>query len=178
MRTAILAAMLTAGAGSAWAASPFDGHWVDDLKTQIVADHADVYLVKDGAYRCDSCEPRRAYPADGHPRPVPGDASVISESVRVAGPHAIVTRIVETDMVRETTMTVAADDKTATYVALDRWPSVKAPLRTEYLARRVAPTPAGSHPVSGSWLGVRYVEVPEAYRSIDLKDTDAAFSWA
>ncbi len=158
------------------AASPFDGTWVDDLSSQVAADHADVYLVADGAYRCDSCAPPRAYPADGKPRQVPGDPETLSESVAVAGPRTIVTRIVSAEMVRETTMTVADDDKTATYVALDQWPGLAERLRTEYLARRVAQTPAGAHPVSGSWLAVRYVQVPEAYRSITLRDSGDGLS--
>ena len=176
MRLAILAAALTLAAAPAHAASPFDGRWVDDLKTQMADQPTDVYLVADGTYRCDSCSPPRAYPDDGKPRPVPGDTYAISESVAITGPRTIVTRTVGPDMIRETTMTVAPDDRTATYIALDQWPNLKDRLRTEYLAKRTAPTPPGAHPVSGSWLGVAYVEVPEAYRSVELKDTARQFS--
>jgi hypothetical protein len=172
----IAAVLLTISAGSASAASPFDGRWVDDLATQINAEHADVYLVSDGIYRCASCDPPRSYPADGRPRPVPGDAETVSESVSIAGPTRIVTRNVGRRMIRETTMTVSADDKTATYVSLDTWPGVATPLRTEYLARRVAPAAPVAHPVSGSWLGVRYVEVPVEYRSIELRDEGGRLS--
>src|ERR1700754_4536497 len=102
MRLAILAA-IAATTGAAHAASPFDGVWVADLKTQIEADHDDIYLVAKGHYRCDSCRPPRAYPADGKARPVPGDVGVLTESVRVAGPRSIITRMVEPDMIREVT---------------------------------------------------------------------------
>jgi hypothetical protein len=169
-RVLIISAFVTLAAGAARAGA-FDGKWVDDLDTQINAAHADVYLVSDGSYRCDSCAPHRAYAADGRARPVPGDPDTMSESVSITGPRTIVTRNVGRTMVRETTMTVSADDRTATYVALDRWHGLPAPLRTEYLARRVAPSPRGAHPVSGSWLGLRYLEVPEEYRSIELKET-------
>jgi hypothetical protein len=169
-RILTLSAIVTIIAGAA-RASPFDGKWVDDLDTQMNAAHADIYLVADGTYRCGSCTPQRAYPADGRPKSVPGDPDTISESVSITGPRTIVTRNVGQRMVRETTMTVSADDQTATYVALDRWPGLSAPLRTEYLARRIAPAPPGAHPVSGSWLGLRYVEVPEEYRSIELRET-------
>ncbi len=136
----------------------------------------DKYLIANGIYECDSCRPPRSYPADGKMRAVPGDPSVISESVTIAGPRTIVIRAVDHEMVRETTMTVARDGQTATYVALDKWPRKKARLRTEYVAKRVAPAPSGTHAASGSWLGVRYVSVPEEYRSVELKEADRHFS--
>jgi hypothetical protein len=177
MRHVAIAALAFAlAAGAAQAASPFDGTWVDDLDSQTGVDHVDVYLVAGGTYHCDSCVPPRAYPADGVARPVAGDPGVVSESVRVAGPRSIVTRIVGPDMIRETTMTVAADDRTATYVSLDDWPGRASGLRTEYLARRIKPAPPGAHPVSGSWQGVRYTAVPEEYRSITLIDTAEGLS--
>jgi hypothetical protein len=163
-----VALSVLAVAPAARAGGPFDGLWVDDLATQADPGHADVYLVADGRYRCDSCIPPRAYAADGKDHPVPGDCDTLSESVTVTGPRSIVTRIVGTDMVRETTMTVAPDDSTATYVSLDRWPGRTDLLKTEFLARRVAPAPAGAHPVSGSWLGVRYIDVPVPYRSVEF----------
>ena len=176
MKAVVVAIALALSAVSAHAASPFDGLWVDDLKTQMGDAGSDIYLSANGAYRCDSCSPPRAYPADGKPRPIPGDTSVITESVTIAGPRVIVTRIVGPDMIRETTMTVAPDDRSATYVALDKWPGRTKRLRTEYLARRTAPAPAGAHPASGSWLGVAYVEVPEDYRSVDLRESDGLFT--
>ena len=170
VRAAVTAtALLLAASGAARAAGPFDGLWVDDLATQVDPGHADVYLVQAGKYRCDSCIPPRAYPADGRARPVPGDPDTVSESVAVTGPRSILTRIVGADMVRETTMTVAPDDRTATYVSLDRWPGRADLLKTEFLARRIAPAPAGAHPVSGSWEGVRYVDVPIPYRSVEFR---------
>lgn len=176
MRAVILAAALALGGTSAQAASPFDGLWIDDLKTQMGEAGFDTYLVANGIYKCESCSPPRTYPADGKPRPVPGDASVISESVAVVGSRTIITQIVDPEMIRETTMTVAQNDQTATYVALDKWPGRTSRLRTEYLAKRVASGPAGAHAVSGSWLGVAYVEVPDEYRSVDLKEKDGLFT--
>lgn len=135
------------------AASPFDGLWVDDLKTQMGEAGFDKYLIANGTYRCDSCQPPRNYPADGKMRAIPGDPSVISESVTIAGPRTIVTRVLDHEMMRETRMTVAPDDRTATYVAFDKWPTRTKRLSTEYVAKRVAPAPSGSH-------GIRLVARP------------------
>jgi hypothetical protein len=176
LKAYILAATLALGGAPAPAASPFDGRWVDQLKTQAGEAGFDTYLVANGTYRCESCSPPRAYPADGKPRSVPGDTSVISESVTVAGPGILVTRVVSAQMTRENTMTVAPDGRTASYVSLDAWPGRAKRLRTRYLARRVAPAPAGSNAVSGSWRGVAYLEVPEEYRSVTLNEAHGRFT--
>jgi hypothetical protein len=178
LKAFILAAILALGGAPARPASPFDGLWVDELKTQAGEAGFDTYLVANGTYRCESCSPPRAYPADGKPRPVPGDISVISESVTVAGPRTLVTRTVSAQMIRKTTMTVAPGGRTATYVSLDAWPGRPKRLRTRYLARRVAPAPAGANAVSGSWQGVAYLEVPEEYRSVALKEAHGRFTRA
>jgi hypothetical protein len=145
----------------------FDGRWVADLDSQTGLAR-DVYLVANGTYRCDSCSPPRAYPADGRPHPVPGDPEVTSESVAITGPRTMVTHIDGPSLRRVTTMTVAHDGATATYVSIDRRPGVNGILRTVYLARRIAPAPPGAHAVSGTWQGVRYVSVPEQVRTVEL----------
>jgi hypothetical protein len=178
MDWALAGAVWAFAAGIARAESAIDGVWIADLSTQALSPNPDIYLVADGQYRCDSCSPPRAYRADGHPHPVPGDAEVITESVRVAGPRSIITHIVSPAMDRVTTMTVAADDRTATYVSIDHRPGIVGPLRTEYLARRTAPAPAGAHPVSGSWQGVRYVSVPEPLRTIELHEAGGALTYS
>lgn len=163
-------ALALAGSAAAHAASsPFDGKWVADLGAQVEADHTDVYLVANGQYRCASCRPPRAYPADGVVRPVTGDPDVTAESVSISGPRSITTHMVEPDMVRDVTMTVDPDDRTATYVALDRWIGRDRPLRTVFRAERVKPAPSGAHPVSGAWKAIGYTTVPEAYRTVELK---------
>lgn len=170
MRARLVILFLAVAAGAARAAAdPFDGKWVADLSTQAEPDHTDVYLVANGQYRCDSCTPRRAYPADGVARPVAGDPGVSAESVTISGPRSITTHMVETDMVRDVTMTADPDDQTATYVALDRWPGQDRPLRTVFRAQRVRPAPRGAHPVSGSWRAIGYTEVPVQYRTVELK---------
>lgn len=162
---------------SAYANSPFDGTWVADLDTQSGL-ASDVYLVKDGNYSCATCEPRRSYRADGKPHPIPGDPDVVSESVSITGPRTIVTHIVGPLLDRTTTMTVSADDRTATYISLDHRPGIPGVLRTVYLARRTAPTPTGAHAVSGTWQGVRYVEVPPEVRTTVLRITGDRFSYS
>ena len=80
------------------------------------------------------------------------------------GPRAILTREISPVRVREVTMTVAADGKTATYVAIDKRTDVPGRLRTEYLAERTAPAAAEANLVSGKWRGLRYLSVPMSFR--------------
>ena len=176
IRAALVGIALAFAGASAQASSAFDGLWVDELKAQMGEAGFDTYLVSNGNYKCESCQPPRDYPADGKMRPITGDPSVISESVTIAGPRAITTRIVAPEMTRETRMTVAPNGQTATYMSLDKWPGRTSRLRTKYIARRVAPAPAGAHALSGSWRGVRYVEVPEEYRSVELKEANGRFT--
>ena len=175
MTVVILTAALALAGASGNAASPFNGVWVDDLKSQMGETGFDIYLIAKGIYKCYSCSPPRSYPADGKTRPVQGDTSV-KESVNISGSRAITLRTTSPNMTRETTMTVAADDRSATYVSLDKWPGLAKRLRTEYIAKRVASSPPGAHPASGSWLGVTYIKVPEEYRSVSLMEADGHFA--
>jgi hypothetical protein len=154
---------------------PFTGTWVADLESQSGLGK-DVYLVADGKYRCDSCTPPRSYPADGKFRSI-GDSEGTHESVSIAGARSIVTRIVEPAISRVTTMTVSPDNRTATYTSIDHRPGIRQALKTVYLARRVAPGPKGSHPVSGTWQGVRYVSVPELIRTTVLRESSIGLTY-
>jgi hypothetical protein len=177
-RSAVLLLAALALGGSVRAGERgFTGRWVADLSTQDASQSVDVYVVANGLYECRSCTPPRSYPADGQPHPVPGDAEVISEAVTVLGPRAIRTRIVSPTRVRETTMTVAADDRTARYVSIDRRTDLPGRLRTEYLARRIAPAPAGANRASGSWRGIRYVAVPDVLRTVELGEQGDRFTY-
>jgi hypothetical protein len=172
--TTIAAALLLT---PSWAAaSPFTGTWVADLDSQSGLGK-DVYLVANGRYSCESSSPPRHYPADGKLHPITGDAFVNAESVTIAGPRTIVTRVIEKAMTRTTTMTVSPDDRTATYISIDHRPGIKQPLKTVYLARRVAPAPAGAHAVSGTWQGVAYQVVPELIRTTELRDNGATLTY-
>jgi hypothetical protein len=169
MRRLLLAAALLTLASAAAAKGPFDGKWVTDLKTQDASGLIDDYLIADGAYACRSCDPPRNYPADGKLRPIVGDPEIASESVAVLSPRAILTTEVSPVRVRKVTMTVAVNGRTATYVAIDKRTDVPGPLRTEYIAERIAPAPRGANLVSGKWRGLRYVSVPMSFRLKEIR---------
>jgi hypothetical protein len=154
---------------------PLTGTWVADLDTQQGLPK-DVYLVRDGTYSCESCVPRRHYPADGTLRTV-AETPRLLEAVRIIDGRTISTRIIQPDLSRTTVMRVARDGRTATYVSTDRRAGIEGTLRTEYLARRTAFGPAGSHAVSGTWQGIRYVSVPLQLRTTILTDRGDELSY-
>lgn len=151
------------------------GTWVADLSSQQGLP-TDVYVVRGGYYSCESCAPARQYPADGKLRAVVG-APNVSEAVTIIDARTISTKIVQPDLVRTTRMKVARDGRTATYVSIDRRAGIQGPLRTEYIAKRVAPGPDGSHAASGTWQGVRYVAVPLQLRTTILSDSGDHLSY-
>jgi hypothetical protein len=173
VRIAALLVLLTAAPA---VAGPFTGTWVADLDSQSGLGK-DVYLVARGTYSCESCSPPRHYPADGKLHRILGDSDVNYESVTVTGPRTITTRLIGTAMTRTTTMTVSRDNRTATYVSIDHRPGITQPLKTVYLARRVAPAPKGAHPVSGTWQRVAYKSVPELIRTTELRDDGGSFTY-
>lgn len=168
LKAAPLVAAALMAADPAGAGNPITGIWVADLDSQQGLP-TDVYLVRDGAYSCESCTPPRRYPADGRLRPVAGSPG-LSEAVTIVDPRTLSTRIVQPDLERTTRMKVARDGQSATYVSIDRRRGIKGLLRTEYLARRAGPAPAGAHAASGTWQGVRYVSVPLQLRTTILTD--------
>lgn len=178
MRFALCVLALGTMDTAALAAPSFSGRWVADLSSQKLPNHPDVYLVANGRYECRSCSPPRSYAADGKPHAVPGDPEVTSEAVTVISERSILTTIVAPSLVRQTTMAVSRDDRTASYTSLDRRPGVSGILRTRYVARRIAPAPIDANRVSGSWRGIAYLEVPRQLRTINLRLEGDHFSYS
>jgi hypothetical protein len=173
-RTALPAALTVLLAGAAQAqGSGLSGTWIADLSSQQGLP-TDVYSLQDGIYRCRSCTPAREFAADGRVHRV---AENVTEAVTILDGRTIATMIVQPEVTRTTTMRVASDGRTATYVSVDWRRGVQGPLRTVYLARRVADGPAGSHAVSGSWRGIRYVSVPIQLRTTTLTDSGSKLGY-
>jgi hypothetical protein len=170
-----LAAAAPASAAPTPPGDPLTGTWVADLSSQQGLP-TDIYLVREGTYSCESCTPPRRYPADGRLRPVEGSPGV-SEAATIVDSRTLSTRIVQPGLDRLTRMKVARDGRTATYVSIDRRRGIEGPLRTEYLARRAAPAPAGAHAASGTWQGVRYVSVPIQLLTTVLNDEGDRLSY-
>lgn len=146
-RTAWLLALLPA---LAWAAAPFDGTWVSDMKTVKITGKPDTYLVQDGMFTCDACVPELKIKADGSDQRVTGHDYYDTASARVVDAHTVeMATHKDGKLVAKRTLTVSADGKTMTeeFVTYDGATQSSGKL----VATRVAPAPPGAHALSGSW---------------------------
>ncbi|WP_114240490.1 hypothetical protein [Dyella sp. C9] len=137
----------------AMAQSAFDGTWKVDMSKVQMPKKPDVLVLQNGTYDCKTCAPAFQVKADGQDHAVSGHPYYDSVAIEVVDAHAIK----ETDkkagkVVATSTTTVAPDGKTAHFEFSDSSNTSSAPVTGSGDLARVAPGPAGSHAVSGSWV--------------------------
>lgn len=141
----------------ATAQSAFEGTWKIDLKKVEMPKKPDILLLKDGVYECKTCVPPISVKADGTDQPVSGHPYLDTMAVSVVDDHAIH----EIDkkagkVISDSTMTVAADGKTAEFEFTNSSSNDTAPVTGAGSMTRMAAAPAGSHAISGSWRTTSY----------------------
>lgn len=155
---------------SAMAESPFDGTWKVDLSTAQMPTKPDVYLLKDGMYACKSCAPAISVKADGADHAVTGHPYFDTVAIKVVDDHTIQ----ETDKkngkpVVISTVTAAADGKTATFEFNDSSNTNAAPVSGKGTQTRVGAMPAGAHAISGSWHTTSFSNISDNGLTITYK---------
>ena len=74
----------------AWAQSPFDGTWKADLSKLKFPEKPDVFVLKDGRYKCPTCIPTKIdVAADGQDQKVTGNPYIDTLSVKVEDPKTV-----------------------------------------------------------------------------------------
>lgn len=146
----------------ALAQSAFDGTWKIDLNKVEMPKKPDVLLLQDGIYHCKTCVPPVSVKADGSDQPVSGHPYYDTMAVSVVDDHAIH----EIDkkagkVIADSTMTVAADGKTANFEFTENRGDSTAPVTGNGTMLRVAKGPAGAHAISGSWRTKSYGSVSD-----------------
>ncbi|WP_254424401.1 hypothetical protein [Rhodanobacter sp. C05] len=146
----------------AMAQSAFDGTWKVDLSKVHAPKKPDVLLLQNGMYDCKTCAPAISIKADGTGQQVTGHPYFDMMAVKVVDDHTIQ----ETDkkagkVVATSTMTVAPDDKTATFEFTDSSNTNADPVTGKGTMMRVAKGPAGAHAISGSWRTTSYGNVSD-----------------
>jgi hypothetical protein len=137
----------------AMAASPFDGTWKANLHSANMPKRPDIYMLKDGMYTCQTCAPGYTIKADGTDQPVTGHPYFDTVAIKIVDDHSIQ----ETDKkagktVTTSSVTVSKDGRTATFEFTDSSNTNAAPVTGKGEQKLVAPGPAGSNAVSGSWI--------------------------
>ncbi|GAB2533890.1 hypothetical protein [Rhodanobacter koreensis] len=146
----------------AMAQNAFDGTWKVDLSKVHTPKKPDVLLLQNGMYDCKTCVPAIGVKADGTDQKVTGHPYFDTVAIRVVDDHSIQ----ETDkrngkVVATSTMTVAADGKTAAFEFTDSSNTNSDPVTGKGSMTRVATGPKGAHAISGSWRTTSYGNVSD-----------------
>jgi hypothetical protein len=128
----------------------FDGTWQFTLEgAQVV--QKDTMSLQNGVYRCPSCDPPLEVDTDGRDHKVTGSPYFDTTRVVVVSDHVV--KVVNKKAgatASSVKLTASADGKTLT----SDWTFVSASGQTatgQMISARLAPGPAGSHTISGTW---------------------------
>lgn len=140
----------------AMAQSAFDGTWKINLNKVQMSAKPDVLVLQNGVYQCKTCTPPISVKADGDDHSVTGHPYYDSVAIKIVDDHTIQ----ETDkksgkVVATSTIAVSADGKTAAVDFTDSSDTNTSPVSGKATLSLVAPGPAGSHAVSGSWRNTK-----------------------
>jgi hypothetical protein len=133
------------------ARSPFDGTWRPDPQRPDPSRAADIIQLSNGEYQCQSCKPPYHVKADGIEHPISGNPRFDSLSIQLVDDRHIVKIAKRNGMtVVESRAEVSADGQTMTerQILADAGPR---PVDFTSHSTRIAPGPAGSERISGSW---------------------------
>lgn len=155
----------------ALAQSPIDGTWKADLSKAQMPKKPDVFLLENGRYQCKTCVPPIDIKADGQDQKVSGSPYIDTASITVVDDHTIEETDKKDGKVVGTSKTVIAPDgKTGTVEFSDNGSN---PGGTPFTGKaeftRVAPGPAGSHAISGSWRTSKMADMSENALTITYK---------
>ncbi len=155
----------------ALAQSPFDGTWKADLSKVQMPKKPDVFLLQNGMYQCKTCVPPVDIKADGQDQKVTGNKYIDTMSVTVVDDHTIEETDKKDGNVVGTSKTIIAPDgKTATFEFSDSSQTNGGPPVTgKGEITRVAPGPAGSHAISGSWRTSKFTNFSDNGLTITYK---------
>jgi len=160
------------------AQSPFDGTWKLDFGTARIEAKPEVYLLKDGTYHCDACDPPLHLKADGNDRKISGDKCFDTVSVRVIDDRTVEETYKKHGKTVETSkMTVSSDGQMATMDWSEKCNAKGDLVAVQRILTRVAPGLPGTHAVSGSWRLVKRVAVSDNVFTATLKLQGDTFSF-
>jgi hypothetical protein len=131
----------------------FNGTWKIDMNKVDFSKKPDVYVLMGGMYECKTCVPPYRIKADGMDQAVTGHPYFDSVAITVVNDH----EVKEVDkkggkVVGTSTTVISPDGKKATFTFTDSSDTNGGPPVTgKGESEQVAPGPAGSHAVSGSW---------------------------
>jgi hypothetical protein len=154
----------------ALADSPIDGTWKADVSSAQMPKKPDIFVLDGGMYSCKTCTPAYTIKADGADQAVKGNPYLDTIAIKVVDANTIE----ETDKkngktVTTSKVTVAPDGKTNTFEFTDSSNTNAAPVTGKGTGKKVAPGPAGSHAVSGSWITTSFQSLSDNGLTVTYK---------
>lgn len=147
-----------------------NGTWKTDLASVKIEAKPDQYLLKGGQFSCPTCTPPIAVAADGAFHPV--DRPYADHmSVKVDDDHNVTrTNQKGGKTTFQQKFTVSADGNTLTSAFNDT--SGTKPVTGTFVEKRVGPTPAGAHAMSGSWQPEKPTNVSDEGLTVTIRADD------
>jgi hypothetical protein len=145
--------------------SNFDGTWKVDFNSAM-PQKVNVWLLRNGTFRCTSCNPAVDVKADGKDQPVKGQP-YDTISVKIVDPRTV--EEIEKkngSVVSDEKLTVSPDGKTIT----DEFGNWK------LIMRRVEKAPTGAHELSGSWQPLKMESISDKELLVTYKLEGESFS--
>jgi hypothetical protein len=158
----------------AWAQGPFDGTWKADLSKLKFPEKPDVFVLKDGRYKCSTCIPTKIdVAADGQDQKVSGNPYIDTLSVKVEDPKTVETVAKKDGKVVGKERDVVSEDGNQ---FTSDWTGRNTPdgpeMSVKAVHTRVAKGPAGSHAFSGSWRTEKATDASESIATVAFKGID------
>jgi hypothetical protein len=163
----------------ATAQSLFNGTWKIDLDQSQSSTTQYSYLLRNGVYRCPTCDPPLEVMADGKDHPITAEACYDTVSLKVVdAPTTEETDKRNGKTVGTTKMNVAPDGHTATVEWTESCNAQGDVVAGKDLMARLSYGPAGAHAISGSWRITKRLNRSENALVVTLKLDRDTFSFA
>ncbi|HTR64213.1 MAG TPA: hypothetical protein VMH85_00475 [Terriglobales bacterium] len=150
MRRVLSGILLLLASGMVFAQTPFDGTWMVKLDSAKFPTKPDKYVLSNNMYECLTCVPKISVKADGTDQKVTGHPYYDTMAVHIVNASSVeIVQKKDGKVMFTDTATVADDGKKLNEKFTDS--TGTQPVNGEVTSARVAPGPAGSHALSGSW---------------------------
>jgi hypothetical protein len=157
-----------------WAQSPFDGTWKADLSKLKFPAKPDVFVLKDGRYKCPTCIPTKIdVAADGQDQKVTENPYMDTISVKIGDPKTveIVTKK-DGKVVGKERDVVSEDGNQFTSDWTGRNSPDSPEMSVQGVHTRVAKGPTGAHALSGSWRTEKATDASDSIATVTFKGSE------
>lgn len=172
----VVALIIGFGSPAGWAQSPFDGTWKMNKDSTHFDDAPNVFVLKNGTYRCISCVPKITVRADGTDHKLKREKDYDTLAVAQISDRSLrYTRKKAGRIVSESTDTLSADGNSLISEFKDTPPEGKS-TSGSVIFTRISASPKGTQPISGGWRMAKIQGIAEQELSMTLKSTPDGLS--